>query len=184
VVYGRVREPGSSGLAGVQVRETAFGASVLSGADGEFSLGGLSRALLSFEKDGYERVAIEGKPNVFTDLAMQRVIRIAAGGTVDVRLAPHDMDYPGAGEARCYPCRLIRVSGSEAGRLQLRVTWSEPHATLNLWINGQLFPGAALGPSEAVAEVPIGPGEVLVYVGMRVPVEYYAPFTLTTAVTK
>ena len=115
---------------------------------------------------------------------MQRVVRIAAGASVDVKLAPHDMDYSLAGGARCYPCRMIRVVGDGTGTLHLRVTWTEPRAVLNLWINGQLFEGIGLGTFEAVADVPVGAGELLVYVGMKNPVEYYAPFTLTTTVAK
>lgn len=184
VVWGRTREPGSSGVAGVLVREETSGVSGLSNAEGQFSFAGLTSGRLTFEKDGYEPVAFEGKLNEYNDVAMQRVIRIAAGGTVDVGLAPHDMDYAPAADSRCYPCKMIRVVSTEAGRLQLRVTWKEPRATLNLWINGRLFEGTAPGSPEAVADVPIGAGELLVYVGMTSPVEYYAPFTLTTAVVQ
>lgn len=184
IVTGRVREPGSSGIPGVQVRELTSGTSVVSDSDGQYSMGALMAARLSFDKAGFEPIVMDGKLDAYNDVAMQRVIRIAAGEKVDVKLAPHDMDYAAGGDSHCYPCRMIRVAGAEAGRLQLKVTWSEPHSTLNLWINGQLFEGAAHGPSEAVAEVPIGGGELLVYVGMKNPVEYYAPFTLTSAVVK
>jgi hypothetical protein len=183
-VTGRVREPGSSGIPGVQVRELTSGASMLSDPDGQYSMGALTAARLSFDKAGFEPTVMDGKPDAYNDVAMQRVIRIAAGGTVDVKLAPHDMDYAAGGDSHCYPCRMIRVAGDAAGQLHLRVAWTEPHATLNLWINGQLFEGTAHGPSEAVADVPIGAGELLVYVGMKNPVEYYAPFTLTTGVVK
>ena len=179
-VFGRVREPGSSGLGGVIVREEASGTSFQSGSEGEFSLGGLTTARLSFEKDGYERLAIEGKASVFIDAAMQRVIRIAAGGGVDVRLAPHDMSYAPATGAVCYPCRLIRITSGEAGRLQLNVAWAETHVSLNLWINGRLFEGTGFGPSEIVADVPVAAGEQLVYIGMKTPTDYYAPLTLST----
>jgi hypothetical protein len=185
VVSGRVREPGSSGLGGVQVRDDVSGASMVSGDQGEFSFGGLiAAARFSLEKEGYERVAIDGKQGTYVDVAMQRLIRIAAGGKVNVGLAPHDMDYEVAAGSHCYPCKMIRVTTAGTTQLHLGVTWAEPHATLNLWINGQLFEGAAHGPSEAVADVTAGPGELIVYVGMKSQVEYYAPFTLTTAVVK
>jgi hypothetical protein len=184
VVTGRAREPGSSGIPGVQVRELTSGGSMLTDSDGQYSMGALMAARLSFDKAGFEPIVMDGTLDAYNDVAMQRVIRIAAGEKVDVKLAPHDMDYAAGGDSHCYPCRMIRVVSTDAGRLQLKVTWGEPHSTLNLWVNGQLFEGAAHGPSEAVADVAIGAGEVLVYVGMKNPVEYYAPFTLTSAVAK
>jgi hypothetical protein len=184
VVSGRVREPGSSGIPGVQVRELTSAGSILSDSDGQYSMGALNAARLSFDKAGFEPIVMDGKLDAYNDVAMQRVVRIAAGGTVNVNLAPHDMNYAAGGDSPCYPCRLIRVTSDGTGRLQLKVTWTESHSTLNLWINGQLFEGAARGPSEAVADVPIGAGELLVYVGMKNPVEYYAPFTLTSAIVK
>jgi hypothetical protein len=184
IVWGRVREPGSSGLPGVQVREETSGASTQSNADGEFSFGGLVGTRLTFEKDGYERAALEAKPGTFTDAPIQRMIRIAAGGSVEVNLAPHDVSYDLGDGLRCDPCKMIRVVTEPAGRLQVKASWSEPRAALNLWINGRFFEGAG-GPLEVLGEAAIdAPGEVLVYVGLKNAADYYAPFTLTTNILK
>jgi hypothetical protein len=184
VVWGRVREPGNNGLAGVQVREESSGVSALSDGNGEFSFGGLTGTRLTLEKDGYERAALEAQPNTFADAAIQRVIRIAAGGSVEVDLAPHDVSYDLGGGLRCYPCKMIRVVNGQPGRLRLKASWKEPRAALNLWVNGRLFEGTA-GSLELLAEAAIdAPGELLVYVGIRNAADFYAPFTLTTAVLK
>ena len=47
----------------------------MSNGDGEFSLGSLTGARLSLEKEGYEPAALEATPDVYTDAAMQRVVR-------------------------------------------------------------------------------------------------------------
>jgi hypothetical protein len=184
VAWGRARDAGDGGLAGVTVREDSSGISTLSNPDGEFSFGGLTGTRLTFDKDGYERAALEMKPGIYSEAPMQRVIRIAAGGRVDVDLAPHDASYEVAAGVRCYPCRLIRVANAPAGRLQLRASWIEPRAALTLWINGRRFEGTApSGPLEVVADVAIdAPGELLVYVGIRNAADYHAPFTLATEV--
>src|SRR5436309_68407 len=79
VVFGRVREPGSSGIPGVEVREGLSGASTVTDADGGYSLANLTATRLAFAKDGFEPVTVDGAPNMFLDLAMQRVVRMAAG---------------------------------------------------------------------------------------------------------
>lgn len=186
VFWGRVREPGSSGLAGVRVREESSGVSIVSNKDGEFSFGGLTGARLSFQKEGYEPAALEAKPGVYSDAAMQRVIRISAGASVEVSLAPHDVAYELAGGLRCNPCKMVRVVNAQAGRLQLQATWKEPRAAINLWVNGLVFEGAGPGaPLEVRAEVANdAAGEMLVYVGLKSAADYYAPFSLITTVVK
>jgi hypothetical protein len=182
VVFGWVREPGSGAIANVLVREATSGLSVASDADGVYSLGNLTAGRMAFTKDGYEPVSADSTPNTALEVAMQRVVRIAAGNKVDVKLAPHDMDYEAAPGSHCYPCRMIRVTSSGAPSVHLSVTWNEPRATLNMWINGQLFEGATHGPSETATDLPAGPGELIVYVGPRTGGDYYIPFTLTTVI--
>ena len=186
VLWGRAWEPGSRGLAGVVVREPSSGTSAVSGMDGEFSFGGLRGVRLTLEKEGYERAILEAKPGVFTDAPMQRVIRIAAGGSVDVPLAPHDVSYELAAGARCYPCRMIRVVAGQAGRLRVKASWTEPRARLYLWVAGRMFDAAAPAePLAILAEVAVeAQGEVLVFVGMKNAADYRAPFTLTTDLVK
>ena len=186
VAWGRVRGPGVGGLAGVHVKEDSSGLSTQSNADGEFSFGGLPGTRLTFEKDGYERVVLEVKPGIYTDAPMQRVIRMAAGGSVDVDLAPHDVSFEIAGGSRCYPCRMIRVINAGAGRLRIKASWLEPRAALTLWIDGRLFDGAApAAPREVAADVAVdGPGELVVYVGMKNAADFHAPFTLTADIVR
>lgn len=184
VANGRVKEPGLGGLPGVVLQEEGSGLVVTTGQSGSFTVGGLQNGRFRVDKDGFESITFTAKPNGYDDVGLQRVIRISAGSSVDVNLAPHDMEYATGDGARCYPCRLIRIVSAESGRLQLHVAWKETHATLNIWAGGQFFAGSSVGPAEAAADVPFGPGELIVYVGMKAPVEYYAPFTMTTAVVK
>jgi hypothetical protein len=183
VVWGRAWEPGHNGLAGVTVRDEASGISALSNADGEFSLGGLTSLRLTLEREGYERAALDARPGTFTDAPMQRVIRIAAGGSVDVDIAPHDVAYDLGGGGRCYPCKMIRIVNAPAGRLRLKASWLEARAALDLWVNGRRFEGTS--GMEVLAEVAIdAPGDVVVYVGVKHAADYHAPFTLSTDLVK
>lgn len=187
IVAGRVREPGSGGIENARVLELASGLSTMSlGGDfaGQYSVGGLTNARLVVDKEGYERITIDATPNGSDDVPMQRLVRIARGENVSSTIAPNDMDYRSVPNSPCYPCRLIRVTGAQAGELQLRVTWTEPHSTLNVWVDGRLFAGTARGPSEIVADMPVVAGELLVYVGLTGPSQYYVPFTLSTVAVK
>lgn len=183
--YGRVREPGLGSMAGVRVLETNSGQSRTTGASGEFQFPGLTSARFRFEREGYETVetpAAAGVPGPagitsFTDAALQRVVRIAAGDTISEDLAPHDLSYP-VGSETCYPCKLIRVSVPVRGTLQLNATWTGATTGLTLWVNGARF--AASG-SSVVADAPVNAGEVLVYAGEQA--SAYLKFTLTTSLT-
>ena len=142
---------------------------------------GPSSAHLTFEKDGYEASEIDAPRNTFSEIALQRIIRLRAGETVTPsQLAPHDLSY-NVGADRCDPCRLIRVVNPTPGMLQLRLTWTEPRATLNLWVAGRRVDGTY---PEAVADLPVSAGEVVVFVGMMpAPAEtsrLYVPFTVAT----
>jgi hypothetical protein len=185
---GRVREPGASGISAVRVLETQSGKSTLTAFDGMYSIigltsTGLTSAHLTFEKDGYEATEIDAPPNMFSEIALQRVIRLTAGETVTPSpLAPHDLSYS-VGAERCYPCRLVRVANSTPGMLQVRLTWTEASETLNLWAAGRRVDGTY---PEAVAVLPISAGEVVVFVGMVIPPaetsRLYIPFTVAATI--
>jgi Big-like domain-containing protein len=164
-VAGRVREPGSGSITDVKVVEATSGRSMMTGTDGEYSIGGLTSARLAFEKPGYEPSVIDATPNGSNDVAMQRVLRVPAGESVAPTLVPDDMDYA-MDAAHCHPCRLIRVVNPKAGLLRLRVTWTEPHSVLDVWAAGKRFErtGTAF---EVATDVRVDAGELLVYVGAR-----------------
>ena len=69
-----------------------------------------------------------------------------------------------------------------AGTLRLRPAWTDSRVPLSLWANGQLFMGAS---TELTADVPVGAGELVVYVGaipaVSLPDGLYLPFTLETS---
>ena len=183
VVSGRVREPGHSGIPDVRVLELQSGKSVRSDQNGSYSLAALTSARLTFEKAGFEPGQLDATPNGSDDLALQRIIRIAAGETVTPsQLVPHDMSYI-VGTDRCYPCRLIRVVTGASGALQLWLTWNEPHSTLNVWVDGRRFAGNNL---QVVASVPVAAGEVVLYVGLPAFSSSFTtvPFTLTTLINQ
>jgi hypothetical protein len=181
LVFGRVREPGQGGIGGVRVQDPRSGKSTLSSSStdiGNFSLVGLTNTRLTFDKDTYESREFEAQPNMVADVAMQKIIRLAAGGSVKPdNLAPHDMSYI-IGADECEPCRLIRVSVPAGGTMRLTLTWSESRAKMNLWVDGRMFPGTY---PELTADVPVRAGELVVYVGMSPPIELYVPFTLAAS---
>jgi hypothetical protein len=183
IVWGRVREPGNSGVGGVRVVEPVSGMSTTSDGQGSFTIGALTALRLTFEKDGFENTAFTAKAEDFADISVQRVMRIAPGATVTTTLAPHDMDYTPVAGSRCYPCRMIRVAVPQTGAFQARLTWTEPKATLSLWINGQVF-GGTEGSSELLADVSVVAGELLIYAGMATPKEVYVPLTLSIGTIK
>ena len=78
---------------------------------------------------------------------------------------------------------VLNVASGTWNVLRLLLTGGlpDPRATLNLWVNGVLFEGAA---REASADVPIGPGELMVYVGLKSSVNDYVAFTLSTGFVK
>jgi hypothetical protein len=183
LAFGRVREPGQGGIAGVRVLDPQSGRSILTSSSaeaGSFALPGLTNSRLMFDKDGYESREHEVQPNAAADVALQRIIRLTVGGTVTpADLAPHDMSYL-VGADRCEPCRLIRVAVPAAGMLRLSLKWSESRTMLNLWANGRIFQGTY---PELTADVPVGTGELVVHVGtLRTSAApgsaNYVPFTL------
>jgi hypothetical protein len=188
VVFGRVREPGQGGLDGVRVFDPQSGKSTItsraSGEAGGFALGPLANARLMFDKEGYESREENLLPNQETEVALQRVILLTVGGSVTpTPLAPHDMSYE-VGNDQCQPCRLIRVFSPSGGTLRLRLTWTDPRIPLSLWGNGQLYKGTS---TELTADVTVGAGELVVYVGaipavsLSVGETLYLPFTLDTS---
>jgi hypothetical protein len=183
IVWGRVREPGNSGVGGVRVVEPVSGMSTTSDGQGSFSMGALTALRLTLERDGFESTAFTATAGDFADISVQRVMRVAPGGAVTTTLAPHDMDYTPAAGNRCFPCRMIRVAVPQTGVFQARLTWTEPKATLSLWINGQLF-GGTEGSTELLADVSVVAGELLIYAGMATPKEVYVPLTLSIGTVK
>ena len=181
-LLGWTREPGSGPLPGVSVREAQSGQSTMSNTNGDYALGGLSSAVLTFTKSGYEDAQFETSQDTYDGWPLQQVVRIDAGASVTQRLAPHDVDYVVTGSTHCQPCRLIRVTSTTAGTLHLRVTWTDQASALNIWVNGQVFPGSST-TREIAADVPVGVGELLVYVGKLQPsaLGNYVPFTLSTS---
>ena len=181
---GRAREPGAGSLTGVRVLHLHTGQTALTDVNGDYSLGGLTGApRFSFVKADFETVEIDVTPDRATDVPMQRVIRVAAGGASFVsRLAPNDMNYLMPGGTHCLPCRLIRITSDAPGAVQVKLTWTDPTVVLNVWANGRIVPGDA-EQREVVAELTIGSGDDLVFIGQsnRASIEYqhYVPFTVS-----
>jgi len=180
-LFGWTREPGSGPIPGVGVRDPLSGQSTVSNNDGNYAIGGLTSASLAFSKVGYEEAQFETASGTFDGWPLQQVVRVEAGASVSQRLAPHDVDYLVASGTHCQPCRLVRVNSAAAGTVRLRVTWTDAGSVLNLWVNGQVYPGSG-ATQEIVADVPVGVGELLVYVGKTSSnvVGNYVPFTLAT----
>jgi hypothetical protein len=175
-VYGRVREPGRGGLAGVQVVESESGRFAISNAEGQYSIGGIRNTLLTFEKAGYELVTTTVTPDTSSDTPMQPVLRMNAGETLTAQLAPNEVRYAPRGD-EC-ECKLIRVLVGTSGTLRVTVTRSSGGELLTLWIEGyrKTDPGASL-----VGEHQVTPGEVLLHVGVSPrPSGPYINFSVTS----
>ena len=180
VATGRVREPGSGGVPGARILLIATGQSILTPPSGAFSIAGLTDGRMLITKDGFESVSATAEADVFTDIPLQRVIHVEAGSAplTDV-LAPNDVEYHMNADTVCQPCRMIRVSSQTSGTVRVRITWTELQSTLNLWLNGNMFPPTAT--REIVAELPITGGvEMPVYVGkIRADIGNYVQFTFS-----
>ena len=177
--------PGTGALAGVLVRHVASGVSVLTEQFGGYSLVGLAegQGRLAFSKADYESVEIDATPNGFDDVPMQRVVRIEPGSAPQARtLAPNDVAYDVAPGTRCEPCKLIRIISETSDTARVRLTWTSNTLDLNLWVNGQMFPGhRAVRVVEAGVPV-VGGGEAIIFVGTTAgPGSFngHQPFTLT-----
>ena len=181
IFIGRVREPGNSSIAGVQVLDTESNRTVTTNQSGEYEFANLRDARFRAEKDGFESVEVKGTPfPTYGDIPMQRFIRFAAGGSVNSELAPNDLVYD-IGPDRCFPCKRIRVTVPTAGTLHLAAT--QPSVTetgLNIWVNSTRFGPAG---SSVRADVPVTAGELFVYVGGFRSTSGYVPFTFTTSLT-
>jgi hypothetical protein len=184
IFWGRAREPGMGGMGGVRVIEMRSGQSQATAADGIFQFPGLTAARYRFEREGFETLESDAAPLSsgsigmvsFTDLALQRVVRFAAGETLQDDLAPHDLTYT-VGADTCYPCKLIRVT-STGGTLHVNATATGATTGVNLWINGTRFApeGAA-----TVADARVPAGETILYVGYLGETNRYVRFTLATS---
>ena len=101
-------------------------------------------------------------PAIYLEAAMQRIVRVTAGDSVNgLGLAPHDLSYS-VGADRCFPCKLIRITAPSPGRLRINAMWTGPTNALHIWLTGTKFSPSG---SSVAAEASVGSGEILVYVG-------------------
>jgi hypothetical protein len=182
-LWGRVREPGLSGLPNVSVRDMSSARVATTNSDGAFSFGGLmtSTPRLRAERDGYEPYEAIADRSLYADLPLQRVIRIVPGETVKPPpLAPNDLEYT-IGSRECFPCRRIRVMMPAPGVVEFRVSWQLPSLRLTLIADGIAYPSTS---TTLLASVPFASaGEAIVYLGMvdsTVGFQQHADFTITT----
>lgn len=162
---GRVREPGAGSVANARVVHLDSGTSVESNADGYFGFGGLTgRTRLRITKLGFEDSETEQELDAYFDAPLQRVVALAAGAAAySSRLAPNDVTHDVGGGASCQPCRLIRVTSASPGIFSVTLRWSGPE-TLQIWVDGHAV-AAEPGNREISANVNVGAGDTLVYVG-------------------
>ena len=166
---GRAREPGAGSLSGVLVRHLETGQTATTAPnDGYYSFGGVTSRRLAFTRSDFEPVEIDAQPNIYFEVAMQRVYRLSADATSSQTLAPNDMEYPIAPGVVCEPCHLVRLTTASAGKITIRISWTGNDAPINLWANDQTFLGSAAS-RETVAELTVAAGETLLYVGRRAP---------------
>jgi len=166
VLSGWVREPGVGYPSGVRVFHPASGQVFVSLENRPFALVVPTSTSLLITKDGYEDIALEATPDGEDDVPLQRVVRVPVGSAVTQRLEWDDVDYLVNPSTHCQPCRLIRVTSTTPGTLHVLVNRTQANFVLNVWVNGQGFAGSS-GVLETTANVPIGAGELVLYVGMN-----------------
>jgi hypothetical protein len=164
IISGRVREPGTGGLANITVVDLLSRRTATTDASGLFTMGELPNlhAFFRVAAPGYEPAELDATQTQ-VDIPVQQVVRVAAGDAVTPHpLAPNDLSYS-IGSDRCDDCRLIRVVATRAGSLRVRVTWTQTITKLRLFVQGQIANG---GTGELTADTQINvPGEVLMYLG-------------------
>jgi len=187
VVLGWTREPGNGPLGGVLVLNQESGQSMLSVSGGDsqglFSLGGLTTGHFVFTKADYEDTVVDLAPDFNGDVPLQRIVHLAPGSAVSLELAPHDLDYLVAPNTHCSPCKMIRVTSPGPMTLRVKLTWTDKTTHLVLWANGQEF-APADSALEAVADLPVGAGDTMVYVASlaSLPSSTHVPFTVSSTV--
>ena len=170
-VVGGTREPGMSGLSGVTVTNPPTGLSMVSDAGGTFTLGALTDRTLLLQKAGYEDATYmaDVTATAFEWLAMQRLIRMQAGDTASVRIAPHDMDYAPANATvpgeRCSPCKRIRLTNTPGSLVRVTLKWTPVNVGLKLWNDDGTFAAAPGTAGLIERDISSDKTEVWLYVG-------------------
>lgn len=182
VVSGRVRLPGNGGggqllgVPGFTVTNTDLGSSVLSNAQGRYTIVAAIGTRLTFEKSGFEPAElVVSRPT--EEPTVQQLIRIPAGETATATIFENDVTYDPSPLFHCDNCRLIRVVSPAAGTLHVQINWTASFGALALWINGAQLDGT--GPQPLIADVPVNAGESVLYV--RVGSGHFINFTLKTS---
>jgi len=169
VVSGRIRLPGNGGggellgVPGFTVTNTDLGNSVVSNAQGQYTIPGVSvLTRLLFEKAGFEPAELvvtgaNASPTV------QQLIRIVGGGTASATIFENDITYDPSPAFHCDNCRLVRVVNSEAGALHVQIDWTGTSGALLLWTNGTTF-GSEAGTKQLIADIPMAAGETALYI--------------------
>lgn len=190
IIRGFVKLPGHAGVAGFNVLDTQSGRTTVTSSTGPYSpgwysLGGLSGTTrLTYEKAGFEpaELVVTGPAiNGGGEVKVQETYRIPVGGTVQTTIAPHDVEYKVSPSGPCGNCRLIRLVSPSSGMLHLNLTWDLRTAALSIWIEGQRFTGGPGGSLEV--DVPIGAGELALYVGKGTDDLNYVSMKLATALS-
>jgi hypothetical protein len=141
------------------------GLSTLTDGSGKYALPGVRGLQLLFEKSAYESKVFQANPDTEDeDVPMQSIVRVGVGETGSTLLAPNDLTYTVAPGINCSPCRMIRVVAPRPGPLEVRLKWGDSRARMELWIEGRRFQPDPAAGLEAVAELTVPAGELLVYV--------------------
>jgi hypothetical protein len=184
---GRVRLPGSGGGDGFMtgdlgvpdftITDSVTGASIQSDAAGHYNLGGLTSGThLIFTKSDFETAEMV-PAETYSEITVQRLIRITAGDTAASTIFPNDIVYDPSPSFHCASCRLIRVVNPTAGTLHVLLGWSKVQSTMTIWING-----IVIGPSNTGAlagDIPVTAGEISLYIRSA---SGATPITLTTSI--
>jgi len=190
IIRGFVKHPGHAGVSGFNVLDTQSGRTTVTSSTGPYSpgwysLGGMAGSTrLTFDKAGFEPAeltvtgpAIDGGGEV----RVQQIYRVTAGGTVQTTIAPHDVEYNVSPSGPCGNCRLIRLVSPSSGMLHLNLTWDLRTAAFSIWIEGQRFSSPPGGP--LAVDVPVGAGELVLYVGKGAQDLDYVTMKLTTGLS-
>jgi hypothetical protein len=186
---GVMTEPGGKPIEGVFVASP--GGSATTNKDGFYSISELTGLLsVTLTKAGYEDAwpgtnngygyfDLSSKDATF-NRALQPIIRLAAGDRLDSSVFSDDNGYWDDWEI-CHPCKLIRVTSTGKGTIELRLTWAPSGATLSLWVGDRYTSTRYQDPSDILATIPTSGGERFVFVGVNGGEPPMTTFVLRTA---
>ena len=130
------------------------------------------------EKAGYETtdqyILVRSAGDVTYDVRLHAIVRVAAGGSLDLAL---ESDDPHCGFDAEYLCRTVRITAAVPGTVTVTVVPGRPAASLGVALTSDVTPT----PSPRLSFRVAGNSETRISILMSFPYTTPAPFTVQTS---